>query len=73
MKQRRYFFQKILLLVLCILAVNKFIDIHASAQSQNHFIYLPLVLMNDDCGRNAEEQAFADLMMNDPEQQRAFM
>jgi hypothetical protein len=72
-KYRGHFFQKILLLVLCILAVNSPIFIHTRAQSQNHFIYLPLVSLEKQCGFNSEENEFAKIMMNDPGQQRAFM
>ena len=45
----------------------------AQAQSQNNFVYLPLVSIENQCGFNTEEQTFADIMINDPNQQRAFL
>ena len=45
----------------------------AKAQSQYYFIYLPLVSIENQCGFTTEELTFADNMINDPDQQRAFM
>ncbi len=50
----------------------------ASTVTANHTLYLPFTAANganmpavsDTCGMNAAEQAFADLMMSDPRQER---
>jgi len=63
----------LLVLVICTFTLTRIATFPARAQSQNHFVYLPLLLLDDQCGLNPEAQAFADLMINDPTQQRAFM
>jgi len=44
-----------------------------SAQSQSHTVYLPLVSMDVACQLSDAEQALADLLLNDPNQQRETM
>ena len=43
------------------------------AQSQNHTVYLPLISINSSCQLSEQEQALAELLINDPNQQRAVL
>ena len=65
--------QKLLFIIICELILIGLIFFPIHAQSQDYFIFFPMVTKQDPCLLNSAEQEFANIMMNDPNQQRAFM
>jgi hypothetical protein len=65
--------QKLLFIIICELILITLTFLPTHAQSQDYFIFLPMVTKEDPCMLNSAEQEFANIMMNDPNQQRAFM
>jgi uncharacterized protein YkwD len=65
--------QKLLFIIICGLILITLTFLLTHAQSQDYFIFLPLVTKEDPCLLNSAEQEFANIMLNAPNHQRAFM